>query len=279
MRSVVTRPDSREISADAIRQAALCIADCRSLTALRDALFRHADCMIGGVAMGLYLFDRADELRYISSRLAPQGFLDEYEREYRKADPMLDCIVSQRRTVDGFHFHGPARWRHSDNYELLREWGFHHNMGGAFVVNGRPAGVLFVATAHDVDPFEEDHVKRLDLMCRAGSLALTAMRERERFALRIVVRRCRRRARSLVGRAGLVRRWHRARRRSPDGSIAGALARGRLMLLCRGRPNKAIARELGISVYTVKEHVQNLCKRFGALNRTDLVHRLLISSS
>ena len=51
------------------------------------------------------------------------------------------------------------------------------------------------------------------------------------------------------------------------------------MLLCRGRPNKAIAHELGISVYTVKDHVQNLCKRFGALNRTDLVHRLLISSS
>ena len=49
-------------------------------------------------------------------------------------------------------------------------------------------------------------------------------------------------------------------------------------LLCQGHPNKAIARRLGISVYTVKEHVQNLCKRFGALNRTDLVHRLLIAS-
>ena len=278
MRSVVTRPDSREISADAVRQAALCIADCRSLTALRDALFRHADCMIGGVAMGLYLFDRADELRYISSRLAPQGFLDEYEREYRKADPMLDCIVSQRRTVDGFHFHGPARWRHSDNYELLREWGFHHNMGGAFVVNGRPAGVLFVATAHDVDPFEEDHVKRLDLMCRAGSLALTAMRERERLRCELS---------SAVADDGrdlwsVERDWSGASTALDDDRPMDRLpARSREVakLLCRGRPNKAIARELGISVYTVKDHVQNLCKRFGALNRTDLVHRLLISSS
>jgi hypothetical protein len=106
MRSVVARPGHREISADAVRQAVLSIADCRSLTALRDALFSHADAMIGAVAMGLYMFDRAEELRYVSSRLAPQGFLDEYEREYRKADTMLDCIVSQRRTVDGFHFHG-----------------------------------------------------------------------------------------------------------------------------------------------------------------------------
>ena len=278
MRSVVTRPGNREISADAVRQAALCIADCRSLTALRDALFRHADSMIGGVAMGLYMFDRADELRYVSSRLAPQGFLDEYEREYRRADTMLDCIVSQRRTVDGFHFHGPARWRHSGNYEILRGWGFHHNMGGAFVVNGRAAGALFVATAHDVDPFEEVHVKRLDLMCRAGSLALTAMRERERL-------RC-----ELSNSASddghdlwsVEGDWSGAGTALDDDRPMDRLpARSRevAMLLCRGRPNKAIAHELGISVYTVKEHVQNLCKRFGALNRTDLVHRLLISSS
>jgi DNA-binding CsgD family transcriptional regulator len=278
MRSVVARPGHREISADAVRQAVLSIADCRSLTALRDALFSHADAMIGAVAMGLYMFDRAEELRYVSSRLAPQGFLDEYEREYRKTDTMLDCIVSQRRTVDGFHFHGPARWRHSGNYEILRGWGFHHNMGGAFVVNGRAAGALFVATAHDVDPFEEVHVKRLDLMCRAGSLALTAMRERERLRCELS---------TAVADDGHVlwsveRDWSGASTALDDDRPMDRLpARSRevAMLLCRGRPNKAIAHELGISVYTVKEHVQNLCRRFGALNRTDLVHRLLISSS
>jgi hypothetical protein len=139
MGSVVACPARREISADAVRQAALCIADCRSVAGLRDALFGYADALIGGVAMGLYLFDRRDELRYISSRLAPQGFLDQYEREYRRADPMLDCIVSQKRTVDGFRFHGAAQWRHSVNYDLLHEWGFHHNMGGALVVNAHTA--------------------------------------------------------------------------------------------------------------------------------------------
>jgi hypothetical protein len=39
MASVVARPSGREIPADAVRQAALGIADCRSVTALRDALF------------------------------------------------------------------------------------------------------------------------------------------------------------------------------------------------------------------------------------------------
>lgn len=273
---VAARTANLELSSADLSQAALHIADCRSLTALRNALFNYADSMIGVVAMGMYMFDRTEELRYVSSRLAPQGFLDQYEREYRRSDPMLDCIISQRRTVDGFHFHGPGRWQHSVNYEILRGWGFHHNMGGPFVVDGRVAGALFVATTHQRNPFEDVHVRRLDLMCRAGSLALSAMRGREHL-------RCELSATSADWPDCL----------SVDGDWPGATAtlddhrpmnrlpaRSRAVaeLLCQGQPNKAIANQLGISVYTVKEHVHNLCRRFGALNRTDLVHRLLSSS-
>jgi DNA-binding CsgD family transcriptional regulator len=277
MHSVAVPASNREISADGLTRAALRIADCRSLTALRDALFGHADKLIGSVAMGLYMFDRAEQLRYMSSRLAPQGFLDEYEREYCKSDTMLDCIVSQRRTIDGFRFHGPARWRHSGNYEILRGWGFHHNMGGAFVVDGRVAGILFVATAHAAEPFGDVHVKRLDLMCRAGSLALAAMRGRERLRCEL--------ANSASGDwrdlLSVETDWSGPAEPLDDSRPIDRLpARSREVarLLCQGHPNKAIAKRLGISVYTVKEHVQNLCKRFGALNRTDLVHRLLIAS-
>ncbi len=274
---LTVRPSNRDISADGLTRAALRIADSRSLTALRDALFDQADMLIGSVAMGLYLFDRTEELRYVSSRLAPQGFLDEYEREYRKSDTMLDCIVSQGRTIDGFHFHGPARWRHSGNYEILRGWGFYHNMGGALVVDSRVAGALFVATAHDAEPFEEAHVNRLDLMCRAGSLALAAMCGRERLRCELAS------SSSDDGRDFLHvdGDWSGpARAFDDDRPIDRLPARSRevAQLLCQGHPNKAIANHLGISVYTVKEHVQNLCRRFGALNRTDLVHRLLIAS-
>jgi len=277
MRSVAAHSADLTMSADDLGQAALNIAECQSLAALRDTLFGYADSMVGDVAMGLYLFDRTEEFRYVSSRLAPQGFLDEYEREYRRSDTMLDCIVSQRRTIDGFHFHGPSRWRHSGNYEILRGWGFHHNMAGALVVDGHVAGALFVATAHQADPFEEVHVKRLDLMCRASSLALSAMRARQRL-------RCERGIPSSDDWCDFLAVDHLQSRSAdaPDDNrpIDRLPARSREVahLLCQGHPNKAIANHLGISVYTVKEHVQNLCKRFGALNRTDLVHRLLIAS-
>src|ERR1700722_11318190 len=159
MRGVLAREPDPDLSADDLAQAALRIADCRSLPALRDALFAEADALIGVVAMGLYMRDDAGGLRLTASRLAPQGFLQQYAREYARADVMLNCILSERRSIDGFHFYGPAGWRRSGNYELLRGWGFHHNMGGAFVVGGQTAGALFVATAHDHDPFEEGQVK------------------------------------------------------------------------------------------------------------------------
>jgi DNA-binding CsgD family transcriptional regulator len=274
---LTVRGSNRDISGDNLTRAALQIADSRSLTALRDALFDHADTLIGSVAMGLYMFDRAEQLQYVSSRMAPQGFLDEYEREYRRSDTMLDCIVSDGRTIDGFRFHGPARWRRSGNYEILRGWGFYHNMGGPLLIDGRVAGAVFVATAHDAEPFKEVHVNRLDLMCRAGSLALAAMRGRERLRSELISTTCDDWRDCLL----VDGEWSGpAKGFDDDRPIDRLPARSRevAQLLCQGHPNKAIANHLGISVYTVKEHVQNLCKRFGALNRTDLVHRLLIAS-
>jgi DNA-binding NarL/FixJ family response regulator len=49
--------------------------------------------------------------------------------------------------------------------------------------------------------------------------------------------------------------------------------------VCRGRTNKEIAREMGISDQTVKEHVANLCRRFGVHNRTELAACLLSGAS
>jgi len=73
MRNDVTSRDYRDISADAVRQAILGVADCRSLIDLRNTLFCHIDSLIGVAAMGLYLFDSDDELRYVASCRAPQA--------------------------------------------------------------------------------------------------------------------------------------------------------------------------------------------------------------
>jgi DNA-binding CsgD family transcriptional regulator len=44
-----------------------------------------------------------------------------------------------------------------------------------------------------------------------------------------------------------------------------------LLLLAEGASNKAIARQLGISVHTAKFHVSSLLEKFDATGRTDAV--------
>ena len=46
-----------------------------------------------------------------------------------------------------------------------------------------------------------------------------------------------------------------------------------LRLLAEGKPNKVIARELGISDHTVKFHVNSIMEKLGAQSRTDAVVR------
>jgi DNA-binding NarL/FixJ family response regulator len=131
---------------------------------------------------------------------------------------------------------------------------------------------MFVATIQDEGPFASSQVERFDTLCRAGSLALTTMRGRERLWYQA--------SNAAVGDRTEPEFGLRADVEVSNGLAIGHLpprARQVAQLLCDGRPNKAIAGELGISVYTVKEHVHNLCRRVGARNRTDLVQRLLTS--
>lgn len=46
-----------------------------------------------------------------------------------------------------------------------------------------------------------------------------------------------------------------------------------LTLLAQGRTNKQIAAELGISNFTVRDHVSSLLRLCGATNRTELAYR------
>ncbi|MFP5392985.1 MAG: response regulator transcription factor [Gammaproteobacteria bacterium] len=43
-----------------------------------------------------------------------------------------------------------------------------------------------------------------------------------------------------------------------------------LMYLARGKPNKFIARELGISPFTVRDHVTCLLRKMGVSSRVEL---------
>jgi DNA-binding NarL/FixJ family response regulator len=104
------------------------------------------------------------------------------------------------------------------------------------------------------------------MLCRAGSLALRNITN----------------ANHLDGSQNSgAALYHRRMPPSPASSYATLPPRSAdvAFRVCRGQTNKEIARDMGISDQTVKEHVARLCKRFGTHNRTELVVCLLSGMS
>ncbi|WP_247457712.1 hypothetical protein [Bradyrhizobium sp. 2] len=150
------------------------IAESRSVRALGIACCSAITELTGSPTVGLYLLDGLEpELVY--SRHVAEGLLDNYRAGFWKRDPVLDCIMTQGRAVDGETVIGPQQWRHSPSFEMLHEWGFAYNMGGPLWCGQKIVGVLFTATTDTDAPYTMRSRQRMEMLCRAGSLALTNM--------------------------------------------------------------------------------------------------------
>ncbi|MGY4296326.1 DNA-binding NarL/FixJ family response regulator [Bradyrhizobium sp. i1.4.4] len=106
--------------------------------------------------------------------------------------------------------------------------------------------------------------QRMEMLCRAGSLALTNMTN----------------AGAIDAHPAAIRVPEPAT--TPVATLSASLpprSADVAIRVCRGQTNKEIAREMGISDQTVKEHVANLCRRFGVHNRTELAACLLSPSA
>ena len=257
-----------------LAQSALRVAESRSLEALGDAC-RHAIGHVTGYSTyGLYWLDEGPQL--FSSAGVPDGFDDDYRTGLARCDPFIDSVLGNGRVVDGFSLIGPHGWRRSMAYDLLHHWGLSYNMCGPLRLEQRIVGVFYTGTPDRDAPFGDAHRERLTLLCRAGSVALTNIA----------------RAGAFDEKGGpFARATPRARATAPDSPPATQTmtdriddmlpprAAGVARLLCRGLSNKEIARAMGISDQTVKDHVASLCRRFGAANRTDLAARLQAQST
>jgi DNA-binding CsgD family transcriptional regulator len=250
---------------DHLADRMMSIAESRSLDALGIACGTALRDLTASATVGLYLLD-AVEPDLAFSQYVAEDFLDNYRSGFWKSDPVLDCILTQGRTVDGASLLGTDGWPRSTSLEMLRHWGFSCNMGGPLRHENRIVGVLFTAT-REASAYTPLQRQRMEMLCRAASLALANIRKAGQTALpggengspaggsssAIMLRNA-----APVSMAALPPR-------SADVAIR----------VCRGQTNKEIAREMGISDQTVKEHVANLCKRFGTHNRTGLVACLL----
>jgi DNA-binding CsgD family transcriptional regulator len=267
MREGILLAEQQRLDAHSERQLAdrlMSIAESRSVRALGVACCSAIGELTGSPTVGLYLLEGA-EPDLVYSRHVAEGLLDNYKSGFWKCDPVLDCILTAGRTIDGASLLGPHHWQRSPSCEMLHEWGFSYNMGGPLRCENRIVGVLFTATRDAAAPYTPLVRQRMDMLCRAGSLALTNMMNAgqidEDAGAPIMLR-------TLPATVSAAALSAILPPRSADVAIR----------VCRGRTNKEIAREMGISDQTVKEHVANLCKRFGVHNRTELAACLLSSA-
>jgi DNA-binding CsgD family transcriptional regulator len=245
------------------------IAESRSLETLGIACGSALRDLTASATVGLYLLDAIEpDLAY--SQYVAEDFLDNYRSGFWKCDPVLDCILTQGRTVDGASLLGADGWPRSTSFEMLRHWGFRCNMGGPLRHENRIIGVLFTAT-RDAETYTPLQRQRMEMLCRAASLALANIRKGRQPAFSGAAN-----TSPVSDNASAIVLHNPARlstaalnEKLPPRSADVAIR------VCRGQTNKEIAREMGISDQTVKEHVANLCKRFGTHNRTGLVVCLL----
>lgn len=252
-------------SAADIGHAALNVAASRTLQTLGEACYREIRRLIGSPTVGFYLLDGARP-NLCFARQAPAGLIREYRDEFDKSDPLLDYIFDKGTPVDGATLIGEHAWERCRNFQLLRRWGLRHCMAGPVFVEAKLAGIVYTANAGEVGRYRETALDRMQVLCKAASLALTTMVETGRLP-----------AAAADGGAGeaMIGQSARSERGPPGADGLPSRLRAVALLLCQGRSNKEIARDLGISSNTVKDHISKLCLRLGAHNRTEVVRRLL----
>ena len=248
-----------------LAECAMRVAESRSLDALGAACRAAISRFTGYSTFGLYWLN-GEVPRLFASAGVPDGFDDDYRSGLGKCDPFIDSILGNGRVVDGLSLIGPQHWLQSTTYDLLRTWGFSYNMCGPLRLEDRIVGVFYTGTPDWNAPYTSDHRQRMELLCRAASLALTNLAKAGAMSEKAGPRPDgpQRTGRDLPALPAASQLYDQLPPRAAD------VAR----LVCRGRSNKEIARDMGISDQTVKDHVANLCRRFGALNRTELAARL-----
>jgi DNA-binding CsgD family transcriptional regulator len=255
----------RQVPECSLADCVMLVAESRSLGALGAACRRAIGQVTGSPTVGLYWLNGEVPQLFFGANI-PDGLNDDYRTGLGKSDPFVDSILCTGRVVDGRSLIGPYHWPRSTSYDFLRTWGFSYNMCGPLRLEDRIVGVFYTGTPDWNTPYTSDDRERMELLCRAGSVALTNLAK----------------AGVVDGKAGPrpvgpQPTGHDLPARPATTSLYEQLpprAADVARLVCRGRSNKEIARDMGISDETVKDHVASLCRRFGALNRTELAARL-----
>ncbi|MCV9940668.1 LuxR C-terminal-related transcriptional regulator [Boseaceae bacterium BT-24-1] len=244
----------------------LTLAGSRSVAALGENLISALNPTLGPGAVAIYLL-AGNQPELVYSHEAPEGLLKEYDRVGSTNDPMLDHVLGTGVPIDNIAMQHQPDWLVGGNDEFLQKWGFGHCMAGPILLDRRVVAVVYIARKKDAGAYARVELELLEEACFSASLALEVMSAQE-----------------LLDRKDREKIMDARTRKEPAKAPRAVVllpprAAQVVELLCGGLTNKEIARELNISAYTVKDHVSALCQRFEVSNRTELVHKFMLSEA
>ncbi|MCV3210996.1 MULTISPECIES: response regulator transcription factor [Mesorhizobium] len=242
-------------------QSLMRVAESKTVDTLGEEASRFIADYVGSLAISIYALDGATP-KLLFSKEVPEGLHVEY-RDSKTKDLLLEYVATSGMPVHDQMMKGRPGWIDQGNLAFLRRWGFGHCMAGAIKVDGKIAAVIYIGRSEIYGSYSLEARAAMDLVCRASSHAYAALDIKAPMA-----------------EPPSPPPAEPANDRSEFQNVEVLPPRGRQVarLICQGRSNKEIARSLGISAHTVKEHLGTLYKKFSVSNRTELVGVLMKAS-
>lgn len=126
---------------------------------------------------GIYLLDPANLQPVDMAATVPEVFLQRYEAEGRRDDPVLAEAVVSRRPVDSSRLSDGRSWQDSAVLAVLEQAGFYHSLEAPVVVGGQVQGSLAMVRRRHAAPFSERDLTVMGLVAdQVGAVLVRARR-------------------------------------------------------------------------------------------------------
>lgn len=211
---------------------------------IRLTIQRQLDSLFGYNSSIFWYIDRDGNLTEPSAYYVNDQFMHEYVNEYYQLDilhPKRNLNVFLKKNIlrisDIMSF---CEYEKSDYYQLLmKRYGFYDELGVVLTYNNRPIGAIGMAKHKS-----ENYFSQLDCL-------------RFNYLKKII---------SSVLIHELKDQW--------NDSLLSKREKEVVQLVKEGKTNPSIAKELHISINTVKKHLQNIYQKYSVQNRVQLLDKI-----
>lgn len=122
---------------------------------------------------GFYVLDPEDLQPVDVRATVPDNFLQRYEDEGRRDDPVLAGALARGEPIDSSRLPDGQRWCHSAVFGVLESAGYYHSLEAPLLVDGDVQGTLNMARARDDQPFSVADLQAMAAVADQVGAALT----------------------------------------------------------------------------------------------------------